>query len=658
MNYVYSREKLNAFERNHLPEWVATSGNGGFSSQSIFNSSFRKQHGYLIISKKPPINRTLILKRTDEIIKIENDIYDLASQKYSHKELKGDQYLESFSYDGIPTYVYQAGSVNLTKTLSPDYGHNTVGIHYSIKVGSKGGTLEIYPLVNDRGHGDVSTIEDLVFDRTIQGHEVMLVPRKDPKTNIFFNISDGIIEPLENDFLTDMFFDFDVSTGDDRTDCSARPFKITLKLKPNAIQELSVVVSTEGMPTKNAKTILSDYRLRQTKLIKTADHRDEFAQKLVIAADQFIAYRQSTEGSTILAGMPWFTDWGRDTMIAYSGLCLSTKRYHEAKSILRSFLKYEKNGLIPNMFPDDGQDPYYNTVDASLWYFQAAKQYTERTRDSVLIREELYPVLKKIIDAYRDGTDFSIGMDKDGLIHAGSGLDQVTWMDVRINGVVVTPRHGKPVEINALWYNALMIMDDFSNRFGMDGSSYRKLANKVKKAFNKRFWNPKTHCLFDVVDDNDASIRPNQLFAVSLAYPVISGPKAKSIVSVATKELLDVYGLRTLSKNDPRFKPIYSGNIESRDFAYHMGTVWPFLLGSYMDAYLRINHNSNAARAFVRSLCLKFNQHLEEGCINGISEIFDGLNGTISRGCYTQAWSVAEILRIWTENQLYHDEDR
>jgi len=652
MKYGFDSHKLKELDLAHLPEWVMTCGNGGFSAGSVYNSCFRKQHGYLVISKKSPINRFLVLTRTDETVKIGKNSYSLVSQKYNDHMEEGHRYLDRFDYDGVPTFTYAVEDALVVKTIAPDYGHNTVAIRYVVTAGATPVKLTVTPLINHRPHADVALKTDLVFSQLVKGSTVTVVPSSDRELSIYFNCSSGVIDASEPTIETGFVYDFETRTGDLRSDCHYRPFTVDLEVAKESILEFGLVVSTEEMPEKTAKTIITDYRLRQDKLVEHALSSDPFTQNLILAADQFIAHRQSTDAKTILAGLPWFTDWGRDTMIAFPGLCLATKRYKEAKEILISFATYVKNGLIPNMFPDDGMEPLYNTVDASLWYFQAANQYIEATGDSSVVREILYPCFKKIIDAYQNGTAFSIKMDDDGLISAGSGLDQVTWMDVRIKGVVVTPRHGKPVEINALWYNALMIMADLSNRFGMDGNPYKKLASQVEKSFNKKFWNSKTQCLFDVVDPIDASIRPNQLYALSLTHPVITGAKARSIVEVAEKELLDVYGMRTLSQFDPRFKPVYEGDIESRDFAYHMGTTWPFLLGAYLDAYMLANHSSPKAKQYVKELCERFDVTMHEGCLNGISELFDGLGGKISKGCYTQAWSVGEILRIYTKYKL------
>ncbi len=656
MKYLLNREKLNNLDESHLPEWIMTYGNGGFSSGSVRNSSFRKHHGYLAIAKRPPTNRMLVLTKTEETIYIGQERFDLSSQKFVDHENSGHRYLDQFEFDGIPKFTYRVNDLVMTKMLAPDYGHNTIAIHYTIRSGSYSAKLVINPLINFRSLGEVSDSDNLHFHIKRQEKIVEISSKKAPDMVLTIHHSNAEIEIGSPKIESGYLYDFDISTGDNRQDSHYKAYDIVLNLKAHQTKTLDLIFTTESLPNRSANVMIDEYRIRQTKLLEQAALSDPFVQKLVLAADQFIVYRQSTDCHTILAGFPWFTDWGRDTMIAFGGLCLATKRYDEAFEILQSFAKYEKNGLIPNMFPDDGLDPLYNTVDASLWYFQAISQYLKATGNYTLVKADLYPCLKRIIQSYREGTEFSIGMDNDGLIHAGSGIDQVTWMDVRINGYVVTPRHGKPVEINALWFNALKIMSDLSKAFDEDGSEYEQLANQVHNAFNLKFWNEEANCLYDVIDETDASIRPNQLYALSLTYPIVTGNRAKWIIEKVETELLDVYGIRTLSIHDPRFAPIYEGPLEQRDRAYHMGTVWPFLLGAYLDGYLRVHNHSLDAKKYVKSICLRFEQHLKEGCINGISEIFDGLNGKISRGCFTQAWSVGEILRIYVENQLYEIE--
>jgi predicted glycogen debranching enzyme len=652
MSYVLTRERLNRLDLMHLEEWVLTNGLGGFSSGSVLNATFRRQHGYLIVSKKPPIHRFLVLAKTEETVRIDGSSYSLRSQKFTDRFDRGDSFLESFTLDETVTYRYGVKGVTMEKTISPHYGHNTVAIRYRIQTGSLPAEVLIHPLFNHRPHHDLSTENTLRFDEKYdEANEYDLIPDSDPHTTIRLVFSGAQLRSETARFLSGLFYDFDAATGDPRSDSHFCPIALKAEVPANSERIISLVCSIEDGSLPDADTIISAYRSRAKDLLATADYEDDFVRRLVLAADQFICHRRSTGKATVLAGLPWFTDWGRDTMIAFEGLFLMTNRWAEAKEVLQSFAVYEKEGLIPNMFPDDGQDPVYNTVDASLWFIHAVDRYLAHTMDHSFVREELWPVMKRIIDHYRKGTAFSIRMDKDGLISAGSGSDQVTWMDVRIGNEAITPRHGKPVEINALWHHALRVMAQCAKLFREDPAGYRLLAEKVKFHFNRRFWNPKTGCLFDVIDPNDGSVRPNQLFALSLPHPLLSKPRARRVLDVVTRELLDTYGIRTLSSADPRFRPIYSGDLETRDRAYHMGTAWAFLMGPYVDALLKVSNDAETRRR-AKTLLLNFKTHLSQGCLNGIAEIFDGFHGSISRGCYTQAWSVAEVLRAYVSNRL------
>lgn len=343
-------------------------------------------------------------------------------------------------------------------------------------------------------------------------------------------------------------------------------------------------------------------------------------------------------------------------MIAFEGVVLCTKRFDDAKEILESFSRYIKYGLVPNLFPDSNTEPLYNTVDASLWYFQAVYKYLKYTgeeEDYKFIEDKIYDKLVEIFKAYSTGTKFSIGMDTDGLIYAGSGLDQVTWMDVRVGEKVVTPRHGKPVEINALWYNALCIMEELRIKFNKENLRYRELSEKVLESFNKKFWNDEKKCLYDVVDEKDDSIRPNQIYAVSLPFSILPREKERLIVNTVYKHLYSTYGLRSLSFMDKNYKGKYIGELINRDLAYHMGTTWSFLIGAFITAYLKVNDFNEASIIRSKEMLEVFEDHLKDGCINGIAEVFDGDFSCTSRGCYTQAWGVGEVLRVF--KQIYNN---
>ncbi|MDD3122842.1 MAG: amylo-alpha-1,6-glucosidase [Candidatus Izemoplasmatales bacterium] len=642
MEYRFDRNDLR-FQLDSEKEWVLSNGIGGYMGTSIVGSNERLHHGLLIASKTPPIDRNLLLSKIEESFLINDKSYSLVNQKYEGYE-EETLYLSSFILEEVPTFYYEDNTFRLTKKLSPYYGHNTLAISYEIESSDFPLVFQIKPLFNYRNHSDVSTIDDLHFDEELNGQTLHLT--KGLQRSIFFNCSKG--KYLKNDGLyTNPFvYPIGIATGDSRTDVQYQPYTIQVMVPAKSKTKVEVICSDEEIPSISATEIINQYVTRLQTIVFNAGYETELLNNLVIASDQFIVKRNSTNAYTVLAGLPWFTDWGRDTMIAFEGLLLVTKRFEEAKEVLLSFAKYEKNGLIPNMFPDEGSLPLYNTVDASLWYIHAIYKYYEYTKDIKFIQNELYAVMKSIVYNYKIGTDFFIGMDSDCLIHAGSGLDQVTWMDVRINGEVITPRHGKPVEINALWYNALRIMDIVESFTDNPSNEYLILARKVKKSFLKKFWNTHTNCLYDVIDEDDSSIRPNQLFAISLPFSMISKTKAKTIISIVEKELVDIYGIRTLAKSDPRFISTYQGDIVSRDHAYHMGTSWGFLLGTYFDSVKKTYPHSKKQMQNIISKVSQIESHLFDGCINGYAEVFDGLNGIKSKGCYTQAWSVAEILRV------------
>lgn len=646
--YKFTKDQFDNFQSLDSKCFVLPNGLGGYTSTSIINSSHRKHYGYLIACLKPPVDRKLILGRINDYVKVDSTTYDLESQNYSTYIKEGYKYQEEFSYDLIPTYTYLVDGVKIVKRIAPKYNSNTVMVSYQI-TSEKNAQVFLEPLFNYRDHGEASRIEDLKFKVVHKNHLLVLTPEKNQDIEIKLYYSDGELVENDSPFTDGLHCEYDVSTGDKRLDHHFKPYKIKIDLEANQTKKISVICTLDRLSNKDSFFLIDKYEERMKKLIKKSRIKDSLGQDLVLAADSFITKRESTKLKTILAGLPWFTDWGRDTMIAFTGLTLVTRRFDEAKEILKSFSLYEKNGLIPNMFPDDGGEPLYNTVDASLWYFYACYKYVKYTRDYQFIKNEIYPTLKNIIKAYSTKTDFTIYMDKDSLIHAGSDQDQITWMDVRTNGVAVTPRHGKPVEINALWYNALKIMDFFSKKFLENDPSYNQLAKKVKRSFNEKFYCSETKCLYDTVDPNDKSIRPNQIWVLSLPYKVLNKKYNHEVLNTVTFHLYNVYGLRSLSNLDPRFKPKYEGELLKRDYAYHMGTTWGFLIGGYLDAYYYVNKNNEKVKEEVNELVHRFLPHLNDGCLNGIAEIFDGDVAGRTRGCYSQAWSVGELLRAYYE---------
>lgn len=644
--YKFKKEDLKDYKTNNGKCFCMANGLGGYSSGSIIGSFNRKHYGYLIASLKSPVDRRMILGKIIEYV----GNVSLDCQEYESGLVDNHLYLEEFIYDAYPTFKYNVDGVKITKSIAPVYLKNTVSITYEIE-SNKDTKVKLMPLFNYRDHGDVSKIEDLNFNEVSKKNLYKLTPNGNKNLNINFYYSEGIINKNENKYTDGVYFQYDFETGDDRYDHFYKPITLDIDLKKNETKKVSIIVSIEDILEYDAFKHIANYKKRIDDLKLKSGLTDPFALDLVWSSDTFITKRESTGLKTVLAGLPWFTDWGRDTMISFTGLTLVTKRFDEAKEILKSFALYEKNGLIPNMFPDDGGLPMYNTVDASLWYFYACYKYIEYTGDKKFILEEIYPTLQEICYAYSHKTDNNIHMDSDFLISCGDKDTQITWMDVKTNGIAVTPRFGKPVEINALWYNALRIMDILSKDTN-DSTDYLQMSMVVKDSFNKKFYNKETKCLYDTIDPYDAKIRPNQCFVLSLPFKVLDEVYAKDVLSVITNDLYNIYGLRSLSLNDKEFKPRYEGKLWDRDMAYHMGTTWGFLIGTYFDAYRYVYRNKPNVKEEIKEMAYKFKDHLNDGCLNGVAEIFDGLVANRTRGCFNQAWSVAELLRAYYEDVL------
>lgn len=681
ITYDYTSDSFRTFQEGIIREWALTNGIGGYAGSSLIGAHSRTHQGYLIASLHSPTERYLVFSKVNESFSRAGKTYDLETSQHlkngkTHYS-NGQEYLTSFSYDGSVHYTYQCGNLTLKKHITLKPGENVCAISYEIENTKEEATLSLVPLFNFREHSDSSTPDSLNFETSVLGNSLCLIPKTRPEYSILFQVSDGTFTDHTPVYDENMQLQIEVDLETAGLDSHYCPYEITVSIPAKSKKRLSVLCSllpsgsTFSDVTEGTSFDILNERLAYTKkLYDTAGFSDNFANRLVLASDQFLSYRSSTGLKTVLAGLPWFTDWGRDTMIAYTGLVLCTGRKKEAEEILLTFARYVHHGIVPNMFPDDNTPPLYNTVDASLWYFYAVWQYLQyynSPQDYSFIGENIYPKLKEIIAAYRAGTDFSIYMEDDGLIHAGSGLDQITWMDVRVGDWVATPRHGKPVEINALWYNALKVMEDLAARFekGVDNCSensgcetaadYRALSEKVKSSFRQKFWWAEMNCLYDVVDGDEADdhLRPNQIYAVSLPFTMLDEEQEKSIVSVVEEKLYAGCGLRSLSADHAEYHGIYCGSLPKRDAAYHQGTAWGFLLGGFLTAYLKVHHHSPESIRHALTLLEPVKNHLTaDGCIGSISEIFDGDAPHHPRGCYAQAWSVGEVLRAYTQDIL------
>lgn len=661
----YGKRDWINYERGIEREWLITNGRSGFAGAAITGANSRKYHGLLIACLTSPEERYMILNKLEERVICEEATYPLTTTKYQKDIVKGYKNQQSFSYEGLPQYRYMINGLTIDKQVALAYGKNTVIIAYDITGNSKNSVLQIEPLLTCRNPGECSKKINLTFIReqisekeynVALHNEQRFIPRYNKDIVVRLWSSEGVFK--EDEGLSEkVFYDVDETTGDPCMEQLYKPGYYEINIGAYEKKTIYIVCTLEEGRVDPEKVLMGE-KLRINQLRNTFEENRLIAKYLPIAADHFIVQRDSINSKTILAGYPWFLDWGRDTMIAFNGLTLATGRFEDAKEILKSFVLYEKDGLIPNMFPSSKGEPLYNTVDASLWFIHAAYSYllyTNNKEDLTFIAQEIYPYLKKIIKAYREGTHFSIHMEKDGLIWAGSGLDQVTWMDVRVNDVVVTPRHGKPVEINALWYNALKIMSYLEERFeNQSKEGYKELADQVKNAFNKVFWNEADGCLYDVVDENggDRSIRPNQIWAVSLPFTMLSQEKAKRVVHKVFEDLYTPYGLRSLAPTHKDYHSSYKGKLFDRDMAYHQGTAWGFPIGAFFTAYCKVNQYSKEALDFIESLIEDQEVDLENQCLGTIAEIFDGDSPHFARGCYAQAWSVGELLRVYYEDLL------
>ena len=669
ITYQYTQKDWTTFKEGIKREWAVTNGIGGYAGSSMIGAHSRTHQGYLIASLHAPIERYLVFSKINETATVGTSTVSFETSQHcaSGKTVytEGQKFLTSFIYDGSVHYTYETVNFSFVKHITLKRNANVCAVSYELTAGDSDCTFTLTPLFNYREHSESSTPDTLRFDTFTEDRTFYLVPEKNKDIAIRFQTSEGTFSERETVYDIDMQLQIEVDLETDGLDCHYCPVDLSIAVPANTTKKVSILCSIGDVNERPAPvsateafSILEKNARCHAELFEKAGYRDSFANQLVLASDQFLTYRESTKMMTVIAGLPWFTDWGRDTMIAFTGLTLCTKRFKEAEEILLTFARYIRHGIVPNMFPDDNMPPLYNTVDASLWYFYAVYQYLHynpAAEAEAFVKEQIFPHLKEIISAYEKGTDFSIYMEDDGLIHAGSGLDQITWMDVRVGDWVATPRHGKPVEINALWYNALRIMESLCEKFDEDASAYRARANQVKESFNAKFWDSANQCLFDVVDGDepDDHIRPNQVYAVSLPFSLLPEEQEKAVVALVEKELFVGCGLRSLAPDHPDYHGIYCGALAKRDAAYHQGTAWGFLLGGFFSAYMKVNHHSSSAAENAIRMLEPVRKHLtDSGCIGSISEIFDGDAPHNPRGCYAQAWSVGEVLRCYCEDIL------
>ena len=638
MKWIYGKQELKNLERGQENCYLLTNGLGGFSSMTMTGSVARNDHALLMACVQAPNHRYNMVHRLKESLCLGEEEIVLSSQEFAdgYKE-EGCPYFSSFVFDDMPIWRFLVQGVEIRKEIAMKQGENTVAVRYSIRNRSrKPAELKIVPFYQFTAKGSEPEPE-----QKFQYTKNAVISNG---MTLYFQ-TNGTLDNIEERQET-YFYSYDACDGRRETGLAKSGHIITESVQPGEEKILKLVYSMENAD-QDADVIILEMQTYRKALEAKAGLHKEMAKELVKSASQFVSRRESTNGRTILAGYPFFEDWGRDTMIALPGICISTGQYETAKEILRTFAVNERGGLMPNLFPEGGNAPLYNTVDAALLFINCVYLYYQAAGDRAFV-QEMYPVMERIIKAYREGTDYGIHMDEDGLIQSGEGLWQVTWMDVRVGDILPTPRHGKPVEINAYWYNALCIMDELAETADKK-AVYTQLKEKVKASFVDKFWMDDKKCLKDLVSGTkaDTQIRCNQIWAVSLPFTMLDDHKEHQVVETVFEKLYTPYGIRTLEQEDQEVHGLYQGKMEDRDMAYHQGTVWTFPLGAYYLAYLKVNQYSPEAKKIVREQLEVMEAAMREGCIGQLPEIYDGENPTRSKGCFAQAWSVGEILRVY-----------
>ncbi len=636
------------FRGSSAREWIETNSIGGYASATVSGANTRRYHGLLVAATRPPLGRVVTLSKFEETLSVDGERFDLSSNQYPgtvHPE--GYKYLKRFRLDPFPVWTFEVDGIEIERSLFMINGENSSVVRWRAKKGSgrrrQKIVLELRPLLAFRDHHHLRR-EDGGFDGSYEiADGIVSIAPFAAMPRLYLAHNAGAIEP-EGHWYRDLEYAIEQERGFDHREDLYQPFKLEFDLTQDAV----VIASTEERNAADAAEYETAEISRRQGLIEAAGAEDQLTARLVLAADQFIVARGT--GKTVIAGYHWFSDWGRDTMIALNGLTLATGRPDVARSVLIEFSKHISEGMLPNRFPDQGDTPEYNTVDATLWFFEAIRAYVEKTGDVGLVLDGLYEKLVSIIDWHVRGTRYQIHVDTDGLLYAGEAVVQLTWMDAKIGDWVITPRTGKPVEIQALWYNALCIIAGLAERFDDTKrlQAYRSMAALAKASFNGQFWNDAEGCLFDVVNGSgkDAAVRPNQIFAVSLTHTMLDPERARQVVDKVESELLTPFGLRSLSPNDPSYAGIYIGSPYDRDAAYHQGTVWGWLIGPFVEAYLRVHKDDVRLTQRVAEIMAGFSGHIKEAMVGQVSEIFDADPPHAARGCGAQAWSVAELLRI------------
>ena len=661
-------------------EWIITNGIGGYCSSTIIGANTRKYHGLLVAPLYSPARRNLILSKLDESIILDGRKYDLYTNVCKNYISQGFQYLESFQKEMLPVFKYKIENTEITKTICMQYGRNTVIVYYKIRNGNSKAKLQLAPILNFRDFHSMNTNHNFDISQEIDSDKIKIIIDKNTYNPVYMKVSEGTYTEHINDIFYNMFYIEEEKRGFFPEENHIVSGVFDIEIEPNEEKNISFICSLEeNIDEIDYKQIINNEIIRLNNIYndsllidngkenKTKDelNRDELARLFMIAADNFVVYRPTFGLHTLIAGYPWFLDWGRDSLISFEGLCLVPKRYDIARDVLLTCTRDIKYGLLPNGYSEVDNSPLYNSADSALLLFEQVKKYIEYTGDNKFIKENIYPKLKTIIENYSNGIDFhdnNIKLEEDGLISSGTENTQNTWMDAKYGDFAFTPRCGKVVEINALWYNALKIMEELTKKYERIGKrllskKYADMAEKCKESFNKEFYNIKKKCLYDVI--GDGKVRPNQLFALSLTYPVVetNSEIAENIITVVEKKLLNNYGLKTLAKGDKNYVEVYEGDGFKRDASYHQGITWPWLLGLYYNSLKNIKNSKKDKEKrkeletkiddFKKKVEKVFSKEItERGCIGTISELFDSKTPYLPKGAFAQAWSVAEIFRI------------
>ena len=653
---AFGREICSRLEMAESREWLVTNGIGGFAMGTVGGLLTRRYHGLLLAALDPPLGRMLLLAKLDEDVKYDGRQFALFSNRWADGALEKDGlcYLERFHLEGTkPVWTFALGDALLEKRVWMEQGANTTYVHYRYRRGS--GALELYTkaVTNYRDYHQTTILNEWQpqIEPIDGGLRVTMHAGAVPYT---LRCSPGQAWP-DFTWYEDYFLSAEEARGqNDVVEDHVHAGVLGATLQPG---ETFTIVASAGDDEPHAGSLDGEGAWRRRVdherglIAAAARARPPAPAQLVLAADQFIARRATArdgDGRTIIAGYPWFADWGRDTMVSLPGLTLGTGRPQVAARVLRTYAAFLDQGMLPNRFPDEGQTPDYNTVDASLWYFEALRAYRQYAPQDNSLCRELFPILQEVVDWYCRGTRYNIHVDEaDGLLYAGEEGVQLTWMDAKVDEQVITSRRGKPIEVNALWYSALRTLSALARDLGHDAGRYDALAARAKRGF-ARFWNGARGACYDVLDGpqgDDGALRPNQIFAVSLAHSPLPDWQQKAVVDVCARRLVTSYGLRTLAPDEEGYSGRYEGDQKQRDGGYHQGTVWAWLMGPFVSAHLRVYGDRRAARAYLAPLL----RHLVDHGVGSVSELFDGDAPFFPRGCPAQAWSVAELIRAWQE---------